>query len=195
MNKINPYINLAKRAVESYIEDGEVIEVPKDLPREMLTRRAGTFVSIFRSTRETTQNPAESGTQNHAKKVLRGCIGTYLPTRKNIAEEIIHNAIAAATEDYRFGPIKREELQYLSYSVYILNKPEQVNDLSELNPKKYGIIIKTARFPLKSALLLPDLEGIDTIEKQISVACQKGGINPQAEKIIIYKFSAKKYDE
>jgi len=168
-------IELAKKAVEIYIEKGEIIEAPKDLSKEILEKKSGTFVTIEKNGN------------------LRGCIGTYLPTKENVAEEIIHNGVAAATEDYRFGPIQKEELPSLSYTVYILEKPELVKNIKELDPKKYGIIIKTTQFPLKSALLLPDLEGIDTTEKQISVTCQKGGINPQKEKIIIYKFGAKKY--
>ena len=187
---MNPYIELAKKAVENYLEKREVIEVSKNLPKEMLTKKAGVFVTIEKEGK------------------LRGCIGTYLPTKENIAQEIIHNAIAAATEDYRFGPIQKEELPQLSYTVYILEKPELVKDTKELDPRKYGIIVKTTpitcpngtdvvfngHFVPKSALLLPNLEGIDTIEKQISIACQKGGIDPQQEKILIYKFKVKKYD-
>jgi len=180
---------LAKQAIENYVEKGEIISLPEDLPEEFLTRKAGTFVTIMKNNE------------------LRGCIGTYLPTRENIAKEIIHNAIAAATEDYRFEPIAKEELPQLSYTVYILSYPEPVKDLKELDPKKFGIIVKTGPFaypnqenvvfdgtiPYKTGLLLPDLDGIDTIEKQISIACQKGGIDPQKEKIFIYKFTVEKY--
>ena len=181
------FVDLAKKAVESYIEKGEVISPFNNLPKEFFTQRAGTFVTIMKGNE------------------LRGCIGTYLPTKENIAKEIIANAIAAATEDYRFGPIQKEELPYLSYTVYILSKPELVKDLKELNPKKYGIIVKTVpispsgdvvfdgHFVAKTGLLLPDLEGVDSVEKQISIACHKGGINPIVEKILIYKFTAKKY--
>ena len=126
-------------------------------------------------------------------KTLRGCIGTYLPTKESIAEEIIQNAITAATEDYRFGPVQKEELPYLTYSVYVLEKPELVKDVKELNPKKYGIIIKTLNHPLKSALLLPDLDGINTVEQQILVTCQKGEIDPSKEKTVIYKFKVKEH--
>lgn len=173
-------------AVESYIKKKRVINAPK----ESLNRKSGVFVTIEKEGQ------------------LRGCIGTYLPTKENIAEEIISNAIAAATEDYRFGPIKEEELPEISYTVYILSKPELVRDIKELNPKKYGIIVKTAPIaylqktdvmfngltPLKSGLLLPDLEGVNTIEQQIAIACQKGGINPLKEDIIIYCFTIEKYD-
>ena len=187
---MSPYIRLAKKAVEAYIKKGEIIKVPPDLPNEMIDKKAGTFVTI-----------EENGN-------LRGCIGTFLPTQDNIAKEIIHNAIAAATEDYRFGSIKKEELSSLSYTVYILSTPELVKDIEELDPKIYGIIIKTSPISPqggtdvvfnghsvpKSALLLPDLEGIDTVEKQILIACQKGEIDPLKEKIIIYKFKVEKYD-
>lgn len=199
---MHPLVNLAKKAVESYVKEGKIIEVPEDLPEEFLKRRAGTFVTIEKNGE------------------LRGCIGTYLPTRVNIAEEVIRNVIAAASEDYRFEPIKEKELSSLSYIVYILSYPEQVKDIKELDPKKFGIVVKThpiffsknlggqagpftypdqenVKFngviPPKTGLLLPDLEGIETVEQQISIACQKGGINQAREKIFIYKFIVEKY--
>ncbi len=182
---------LAKTAVETLIKEGKIIEPPKDLPKEFFEKKSGTFVTIMKNSQ------------------LRGCIGTYLSIKENIIEEIIHNAIAAATEDYRFGPVQKEELPHLFYIVYILSEPELVKDISELNPKKFGIIVKTApiaqpnsddvvfngHFVAKTGLLLPDLDGINTIEKQISIACQKAGIDPQMEKIIIYKFAVEKFEQ
>ena len=111
---MHPLIDLAKQTVETFIKKGEIISLPEDLLKEFLEKKAGTFVTIMKNGE------------------LRGCIGTYLPTRENIAEEVIYNAIAAATEDYRFGPIQEEELPYLSYTVYILNEPELIKDLKEL---------------------------------------------------------------
>lgn len=184
---MHPLVYLAKNTVENYIKEGKIISVPEGFPEEFLKRKAGTFVTIEKNGN------------------LRGCIGTYLPTRENIAEEIIQNAIAAATEDYRFDPVKKEELPYLSYTVYILSKPELIKDIKELNPKKYGIIVKTVpispsvdvifngHFVPKTGLLLPDLEGVDTIEQQIAIACQKAGIDLQKEKFLIYKFTVEKY--
>jgi len=187
---MNFYILLAKKAVENYIKEGKIIIPANDLPKEFLNRKAGVFVTIEKNGK------------------LRACIGTYLPTRNNIAEEIIYNAISAATEDYRFGPIVKEELPNLSYEVSILSEPKQVKDVKELNPKKFGIIVRSQVFESgsdvifnpapklyqKTGLLLPDLEGIDTVEEQISIACQKGGINPKTEKILIYKFTVEKYE-
>jgi len=182
-------VELAKKAVETFVREEKIIPLPKDILEEFLKEKAGTFVTIEKNGQ------------------LRGCIGTYLPIRKNIAEEIILNAIAAATEDYRFGPVKKEEFPFLSYTVYILSEPELTKDISELDPKKYGIIVKTApitypngtdvvfngHFISKTGLLLPDLKGVDKIEQQISIACQKGGIDPKREKILIYRFIVKKY--
>lgn len=172
---MNVYTNLAKKAAETYIKEGKIISLPSDLSKEFLKKKSGVFVTIEKNNE------------------LRGCIGTYLPTKENIAEEIINNAIAAATEDYRFEPIKKEELPYLSYTVYILNEPELVKDLKELDPKKYGIIVKTAPPATKIGLLLPDLKGVDKVEQQIAICCQKGIIDLRKEKILIYKFTVKKY--
>jgi len=169
-------IALAKKTVETYIETGEIIKPEENLIKEFSSKKAGVFITIEKN------------------KDLRGCIGTYLPTRDNVIEEVIQNAISASTEDYRFGPIQKQELPFLSYTVSILEKPELIKDKKELNPRKYGIIIKTLNYPPKSALLLPDLDGVDTIEQQISITCQKGNIDPSKEKTIIYKFKIKKYD-
>ncbi len=166
---------LAKLAVETYIKKEKIISVPDGLPKEFLEKEAGVFVTIE---------------QNGE---LRGCIGTYLPTRDNIAEEVIYNAVAAATEDYRFGSINEKELNSLSYTVYILSDPEPIKDIKALNPRKFGIIVKTHSLPVKCGLLLPDLDGVDTVEQQIEICCQKGGIDPDQEKIIIFKFTAEKY--
>ena len=168
---------LAKISVETYVKQGKIISFPDNLPKEFLKKRAGVFVTI--------EN------QDH----LRGCIGTYLPTQKNIAQELIQNAVSAATEDYRFGAILKEELPYLSYTVYILGKPEKVKNIKTLNPKKFGIILKTHSLPPKCGLLLPDLEDVDRIEQQIQICCQKGGIDQEKEKFVIFRFTVQKHGE
>lgn len=179
---MNPLSFLAKLAVENYIEDKKIISLPEDFPREFLNRSAGVFVTIEKN------------------GDLRGCVGTYLPVYENIGEEIIHNAISAATNDFRFGKISKSELPHLSYIVYILEKPEPVSDISELNPKKFGIILKagpsSAKAPTgkeKCGLLLPDLEGVNTVSEQIAICCQKGNIILKEDNPVIYKFTVEKY--
>jgi len=183
----NYLVSLAKTAIERYIRDGKIITPPPNLPKRWLKERSGVFVTINKN------------------DDLRGCIGTYLPTKKNIAEEVIYNAIAAATEDYRFSPIKEKEIPYLKLIVYILKRPTPVKNLEELNPQKYGVIVKNTplfppkdiifngHFTSKTGLLLPNLKGIETSEQQVFIACQKGDIDPQKEKFFIYKFEVEKY--
>ena len=148
------YVKLAIKSLTSYITNKEHIKVPEHLPEEMLTKEAGVFVSI------------------HKFGNLRGCIGTFLPTTNSIAEEIIQNAISASTHDPRFNPITADEIPYLEVNVDVLSTPEPTTK-EELDPKKYGVIVSQG---FKRGLLLPDLEGVDTVDYQISIAKQKAGI-------------------
>ncbi len=173
---MNQYILLAKLAVETYVKKGQVLKnLPSGLPSNFLERKAGVFVTLEK------------------QGELRGCIGTYLPTQDNITKELIQNAIAASSDDPRFEPVAKDELSQISYTVYVLGESEPVKDLQELNPKRYGIIVKSRDFPSRTGLLLPDLEQVDTIEQQLFIACQKAGIDPNKEEIVIYKFEAEKY--
>lgn len=170
---MNKYCKLAKNTVEKYLKEGKILALPKNLPKEF-AKKAGVFVTIL----------------NQGK--LRGCIGTYSATEPNIAKEIIKNAISAATRDWRFRPISKEELAQLSYEISILEKPKLVKDIEKLNPKKFGIIVRSLDSE-KSALLLPNLKGLDTTEKQIAACCKKASIETSREKIVIYRFKTKKY--
>ncbi|MFA5742659.1 MAG: AmmeMemoRadiSam system protein A [Candidatus Paceibacterota bacterium] len=170
---MHPLVELARSAVENYAANGTEIAVPFYFPKDLLDKKAGVFVTIEKD------------------KGLRGCIGTYLSCHKNIAEETIHNAILAAAEDYRFGPIEKDELPRLSFTVYILGEPELVRGQKELDHKKYGVIVKSLD-KKRVGLLLPDLKGVNTVSDQISIACAKAEID-LSEQIIIYKFTVEKY--
>lgn len=165
----HPLVRLARGVVESYIGQGKIPRLEELTPE--MKERAGVFVSI--------------------KKFgeLRGCIGTFEPTRINVAEEVIANAISSATRDPRFPPVNTAELPYLSYSVDVLTKPELVKDLSQLDPKRYGVIVESG---WRRGLLLPDLEGVNTVEEQISICRQKAGILPH-EPIKLYRFEVRRY--
>ena len=162
----DPYVALARDTIDSYIRTGKIISVPKDIPGEMKKTKAGAFVSI------------------HKNGGLRGCIGTILPTRKNVAEEIIRNAISASTEDPRFPAVTTDELPELEINVDVLSEPELISSPDELDVKRYGVIVSCG---FRRGLLLPDLEGVDTVEQQIAIAMAKGGIS-RGEKITLHRF-------
>jgi MEMO1 family protein len=155
---MDAYLKLAKETIGTYLQEGRIISPPKDLPAEMLNKKAGVFVSL------------------HSKDgSLRGCIGTFAPTRKNIAQEIIYNAISSATQDPRFSSIEKKELGNLIFSVDVLSASKSVSKDNLSDPKKYGLIVSTQDG--RRGLLLPDLPGIETIEEQIKICRLKAGIN------------------
>jgi AmmeMemoRadiSam system protein A len=121
--------------------------------------------------------------------LLRGCIGTYEPATANVAEEVITNAISSATRDPRFPPVTPDELGDLEYSVDVLTHPEPVKSQAELDPKRYGIIVESGK---RKGLLLPDLEGVDTVARQIEICRAKAGI-PSREPVKLYRFEVKRY--
>lgn len=162
----DPYVKLARETIETYVRTGKVISVPRELPSEMKNTKAGAFVSI------------------HKNGDLRGCIGTILSTRKNIAEEVIRNAVSASAEDPRFPAVAPDELDDLEINVDVLSEPEQISSPDELDVKRYGVIVSCG---FRRGLLLPDLEGVDTVEQQIMIAMAKGGIS-RGEKITLHRF-------
>jgi len=151
----DPYVRLARASLESWIREHKKLSIPDWVPEEMRTQKAGAFVSI------------------HEHGDLRGCIGTILSTTDSVAEEIIQNAISASTRDPRFYPIRKDELPNLDISVDVLGSPEVIDSPSLLDVKRYGVIVSYGR---RRGLLLPDLDGVDTVEDQIDIARQKGGI-------------------
>ena len=152
---VDPYVRLARETIEAYVKRNEVISVGDDVPPELTTQKAGVFVSLHRQSR------------------LRGCIGTILPTTDSIADEIIHNAIQSCAHDPRFYPVRTEELNDLEISVDILSEPQPVSEHRFLDPKRFGVIVSHGN---RKGLLLPDLEGVDTVAQQLSIALRKAGI-------------------
>ncbi|MBU0598319.1 AmmeMemoRadiSam system protein A [Patescibacteria group bacterium] len=170
---MDPHIQLAYDAIKEYLASKKTLPLPDNLPNILLAQKAGIFVSLHKK----------------SDNSLRGCIGTFLPTQKNIAEEIISNAVSAAFKDPRFMPLQKDELNDLAINVDVLAEPEPVTDMNQLDPVKYGLIVKSGN---KSGLLLPDI-GIDNVEEQINICCQKGGINPAKEKIELFRFTVNRH--
>jgi uncharacterized protein len=123
---------------------------------------------------------------------LRGCIGTIEPREKNLHFEIISNAVSAATRDTRFSPIRSSELKNLEVSVDILSKPYLIEDINQLDPKKFGVIVSDGSF--SRGVLLPDIEGIETVEKQLNIAKRKAGLSDyKVNELKIYAFTSTRY--
>lgn len=169
-------VRLARRTVEEFVRTGRIIS-PNTVPvasaeeEAVLSRRAGVFVSL------------------HLRGELRGCIGTIEPQQENVAAEIIANAIAAATDDPRFPPVRPEELDELEISVDVLGRPEPVTSLDQLDPRRYGVIVSKG---WRRGLLLPDLPGVDTVEEQVDIARRKAGI-ARGEEVKLERFEVVRY--
>jgi AmmeMemoRadiSam system protein A len=168
----DPIVALARRAIESYVRDSTVIRPPLPAGGELL--RAGTFVSLH----------LPDGS-------LRGCMGTTEPQMGSVEEEIVANAITAASGDPRFYPVTPQELSSLDISVDVLGPAEEVNGLDEMDPKRYGMIIRT--LDGRRALLLPDLEGVETAEQQLRITCRKGSIDPDSDQYQIFRFEVERH--
>ncbi len=154
------YVALARKSLEHYVRTGKVLDRPAGLPDDLIKNAAGVFVSLKKDGR------------------LRGCIGTISAVTECIADEIIGNAVESGAQDPRFPPVEEVELPDLVYSVDVLGKPEPVKDTSELDPVRYGVIVSHG---FRRGLLLPNLEGVDTVEDQLAIALQKAGISPSVK--------------
>jgi AmmeMemoRadiSam system protein A/AmmeMemoRadiSam system protein B len=165
---------LARQVVETFVTKNEVLAAPENAS-ELLSQRAGCFVSIKTRAGE-----------------LRGCIGTIEPAKATLAEEVIINAISAATRDPRFTPVREDELPGLKYSVDVLSAPELAR-LEDLDPRAYGVIVEDEN-GVRRGLLLPNLEGVDTAARQVEIATRKAGI-PFGSEVKIWRFCADRYGE
>lgn len=168
--ELDVFVSLARASVESWVRTSKRVDVPSPLPAEMNVA-AGAFVCL----------------KKHGQ--LRGCIGTIQATEQNLAAEVISNAISAAVRDPRFEPVTPDELDELTYTVDILRPAERVDGMDKLDPRKYGVIVESG---CKRGLLLPDLEGVDTVEEQVSIAAHKAGIF-HGEPVTLSRFEVERH--
>ncbi len=155
----NPYVALARHSLATYLETGKPAATPNNLPTELADRQAGAFVTLYQ------------------RGQLRGCIGTIAATAGSLAEEIMQNTVSAGTEDPRFRTVQADEVAELTFSVDVLGDAEKIGSIGELDPEKYGVIVSRG---YQRGLLLPNLDGVDTAEKQVEIALQKAGIPANA---------------
>jgi len=170
---MDAYVALAKYGIESYVRNGKRASLYKGIPEEFLTNKAGVFVSLKKDGK------------------LRGCIGTISPVKENIGEEILENGVSAATRDPRFEPVREEELDQLEYSVDVLFPPEPIDSKALLDVKEYGVIVTSGN---RRGLLLPNLEGVETVQQQVFIALSKAGIR-QGEPFQMERFKVIRHEE
>jgi AmmeMemoRadiSam system protein A len=169
----HPLVVLARRAIEAFVRESTVLDPGPELTSDM-ELQAGAFVSL-----------------HDGQGQLRGCIGTFMPAQDNVALEVVHNAISAATRDPRFPPVRAPELPDLEIKVDVLSTPEPVSGPQELDPRRYGVIVQAAQ-GWRRGLLLPDLPGIDTVEEQIRICRFKAGIGSE-EAIQLLRFEVDRH--
>ncbi len=169
---MHPLARLAKETVELYIREKKVLDVDDEQQFDPEFRKpAGVFVCL------------------KIAGMLRGCIGTFQPTESSVVRETVRNAISAATCDPRFACVRPGELSSIEYTVDVLTMPESVTARTDLDPKRYGVIVHAGG---RRGLLLPDLEGVDTVDEQVGIAMQKAGI-PPGTPVSISRFEVKRY--
>lgn len=172
MTEEHPLVQLARKTIGTYVRTGRKIK-PEDAPELIEGEPAGAFVTLHTASRHE----------------LRGCIGTIQPTENSLVQEVINNAISAATRDPRFPPVRANELEDLVIDVSVLYPPEPIESIDQLDPKVYGVIVQ---HDWRRGLLLPDIEGINDSETQVRYARLKAGIAP-GEKVRLYRFKVEKY--
>ena len=168
---MHPLVKIARDAIELYIREDKTLPVREEELSPELKKRAGVFICL------------------KINGNLRGCIGTFQPTEHTIAHETVRNAISAATCDPRFPLVRPDELDRVEYTVDVLTPPEPVADAGELNPRRYGVIVQAGG---RRGLLLPDLDGVDTAQDQISIAMQKAGI-ARGTPVNLFRFGVERY--
>lgn len=177
---MDPYVFIARKAIEKYVGSSRKLNmtdveanIPKKLQETLLNIQAGAFVSI------------------HKNGSLRGCIGTIGPTAENLFDEIVYSAISACSSDPRFNPVRKEELSALSIKVDRLYPIVPIDGIYELDVFKYGVIVEKGRL---RGLLLPNLEGVDTVEQQVAIAMDKAGLS-SIEGVKMYRFEVERHSE
>lgn len=167
----HPYALLAREAIEKFVRDKEVMAPPKNLDPGLFDKKSGVFVSLYKF------------------DDLRGCIGTSLPTKESLAEEIIKNALTAASDDPRFYEVLPSELPYLEILVDVLDEPHIIENLDRQDPENQGLVVE---FQDKKSVLMPGIEGLSNAQDQLDLALRQGEIDP-ADPYTMMSFTCKTY--
>lgn len=177
--KEDDFIRLARKSIETYVRTGRKLDIDEaefsaDFLRVAKEMRKGVFVSI------------------HKDEQLRGCIGTIEASNSCLLEEILYNSISACSHDPRFHPVEEEELRDLVINVDILEEAEPIDSYTQLDPKKYGVIVTQG---YKRGLLLPNLPDILDVHMQLDIAKQKAGITGGKVELARFEVTRHEIDE
>jgi MEMO1 family protein len=177
------FVRLARSTVEGYVRSGkepswqDAKAAMSELDAQRMERRkAGAFVSL------------------HMEGELRGCMGTILPVCAHVGEEIIRNAVTACSEDPRFPAVEAGELSGMEVKVDVLSPFEPIASPTGLDPQRYGVIVEKGG---RRGLLLPKLEGVDTVRQQLDIASRKAGFrwDEEDDSIKLYRFTVERHGE
>ncbi len=173
MNSI--HIKTAHRAINEYLDYNSTQKIESEKIPLLLLKKESCFVTL--------KLPGNK---------LRGCIGTLEPVYENLFKEIIKNAVSSAFRDYRFTPLTKSEFLEVKISVEVLSPLEKIDNIELLNPEIYGAVISD-KFG-RRGVLLPGIEGIDTVEDQIRIIKKKAGITQESNfGLDFFRFKTEKF--
>jgi hypothetical protein len=166
-------VRLAREAIEIAVNSGDRIKAPQDLPA-IFDELGGVFVTLH-------------------SEVLRGCVG-YPYASKTIKDALIDSAISAALYDYRFPPVRAEELTRIRVEITLLTKPKRIDGPTDIVVGKHGIIVKKGQ---QQGLLLPQV-ATDckwTQQEFLDQTYMKAGLNPSERNAEIFVFEGQVFSE
>lgn len=129
-------------------------------------------------------------TLRRADLTLRGCMGSVTPMTQDVTDETRRAAILAASKDPRFPALHAHELSELVIEVSVLGAAEPILSAGELDPGRYGIIVRGTQG--RRGVLLPSVSGIDSVPQQIRVAMERAGL-AEDEPCEVRRFAVEKF--
>ena len=170
------HTTLALETLIDHFSGGKGISLTIDDMPEEFSKPAACFVTL-----------------NDSNRKMRGCMGTVSANKEDLYSEIINNTNYAAFKDNRFPPLEKKELDHVSFAVEIVGPMIKVSSLEELNPDKYGIMVKDEHGNMGVMLTIP--ERSITPEQQLALACKKGAITEKKiNNLNIYRFKIRAYE-
>lgn len=167
------HVQLATQAARHFVMQGAPLPMPAYLPSD-LQRQQACYITVY-------EDPGRR---------FRTMYGTPLPVTGSVAEEIITNTVSALKQETN-RVIRQADLNDLHFEVALLGPLERINGPEHLNPKQYGVYVRSDRG--KVAVILPHRIGIETAEDQFATVLRESGIHPQQESATVYRFPVTYY--